>query len=94
MEGAYSVVFGLIDKGLLELAGPTGASQQTIRVGRLLASVQTGRVYDYAGFMLGALACAFLFLNFLKHTDPQLTYLPGLFLNIQFSSFTVSLTKS
>jgi hypothetical protein len=63
MEGAYSITFSLIDKGLLEVAGPTGLGRQTIIFGRLLASVQTGRVYDYAGFMLVALCFALLFIN-------------------------------
>jgi NADH:ubiquinone oxidoreductase subunit 5 (subunit L)/multisubunit Na+/H+ antiporter MnhA subunit len=76
MEGAYNIVFGLIDKGLLEFAGPTGAAQQTIRVGRVLASIQTGRAYDYAGFMLGALTCAFLFLNFYELANQATTHLP------------------
>lgn len=63
MEGAYNITFSLIDKGLLEVAGPTGLGRQTIVLGRLLASVQTGRVYDYAGFMLLALCTALLFIN-------------------------------
>jgi NADH:ubiquinone oxidoreductase subunit 5 (subunit L)/multisubunit Na+/H+ antiporter MnhA subunit len=63
MEGAYNITFSLIDKGLLEVAGPTGLGRQTIVLGRLLASVQTGRVYDYAGFMLAALCFALLFIN-------------------------------
>jgi hypothetical protein len=63
MEGAYNITFSLIDKGLLEVAGPTGLGRQTIVLGRLLAAVQTGRVYDYAGFMLVALCFAMLFVN-------------------------------
>lgn len=63
MEGAYNITFSLIDKGLLEVAGPTGLGRQTVVLGRLLASAQTGRVYDYAGFMLGALCFAMLFIN-------------------------------
>ena len=46
--GAYRVVFALIDKGLLEIAGPTGAGEASFRAGRRLATAQTGRVYDYA----------------------------------------------
>jgi hypothetical protein len=63
MEGAYNITFSLIDKGLLEVAGPTGLGRQTILLGRFLASVQTGRVYDYAGFMLAYLCIALLFIN-------------------------------
>lgn len=65
MEGAYNVTFSLIDKGLLEVAGPTGLGRQTILIGRLLSAVQTGRAYDYAGFMLVALYFALLGMNFL-----------------------------
>lgn len=60
MHGAYNVTFALIDKGLLEAVGPTGAGRQAIGVGRLLVSAQTGRVYDYASFMLAALYLALL----------------------------------
>lgn len=63
MEGAYNITFSLIDKGLLEIAGPTGLGRQTILTGRLLARVQTGRVYDYAGFMLAFLCLAVLLFN-------------------------------
>lgn len=63
MEGAYNITFSLIDKGLLEVAGPTGLGRQTVLAGRLLAAVQTGRVYDYAGFMLAFLAIGLLFIN-------------------------------
>jgi hypothetical protein len=63
MEGAYNITFSLIDKGLLEFAGPTGLGRQTIVFGRLLASAQTGRVYDYAGFMLIFLCLTILFFN-------------------------------
>jgi NADH:ubiquinone oxidoreductase subunit 5 (subunit L)/multisubunit Na+/H+ antiporter MnhA subunit len=65
MEGAYNITFSLIDKGLLEVAGPTGLGRQTILIGRLLSAVQTGRAYDYAGFMLVALYFALLGMNFL-----------------------------
>jgi len=61
MKGAYNITFSLIDKGLLEIAGPTGLGRQTILLGRLLASVQTGRAYDYAGFMLSSLGIVQLF---------------------------------
>jgi len=63
MLGAYNITFSLIDKGLLEVAGPTGLGRQTVLIGRLLAAVQTGRVYDYAGFMLVFLTIALLFIN-------------------------------
>jgi len=63
LEGAYNVTFSLIDKGLLEFAGPTGLGRQTLLIGRLLATFQTGRAYDYAAFMLVSLCCALLFVN-------------------------------
>lgn len=48
LEGAYRVVFGLIDKGLLEFLGPTGLGVVSFRSGAFLTSLQTGRAYDYA----------------------------------------------
>lgn len=48
LEGAYRVIFALIDKGLLETMGPTGFSTLVIKAGNKLAHTQTGRVYDYA----------------------------------------------
>jgi len=61
--GSYNITFSLVDKGLLEFVGPTGLGRQTILAGRVLASAQTGRVYDYAGFMLVALCLALLLTN-------------------------------
>lgn len=52
LEGAYNITFSLIDKGLLEVVGPTGLGRATIQIGRLLAKAQTGRAYDYAGVLL------------------------------------------
>lgn len=51
LEGAYRVLFGLIDKGLLEVVGPTGAANKVFAVGFMLTKVQTGKVYEYAWFM-------------------------------------------
>jgi proton-translocating NADH-quinone oxidoreductase chain L len=63
MEGAYNITFSLIDKGLLEITGPTGLGRVTILTGRLLARVQTGRAYDYAGLMLAVLAVGIALIN-------------------------------
>lgn len=63
--GAYNITFALIDKGFLEFVGPTGLSRQATAAGRLLASAQTGRVYDYAGFMVASLYLALLFVSFI-----------------------------
>lgn len=46
--GAYRVVFVLIDKGVLEITGPTGLGNIANNVGNSLIDKQTGRVYDYA----------------------------------------------
>lgn len=48
LGGSYRVIFGLADKGALEVAGPTGLYAVTSRLGHLVAQAQTGRVYDYA----------------------------------------------
>jgi len=60
---AYNTVFSLIDKGLLEVAGPTGLGLSTLRIGRFFTRFQTGLVYDYAAFMLVALLFASLAVN-------------------------------
>jgi len=60
MEGAYNITFSLIDKGALEFFGPTGLGRSTVLSGRTLSSAQTGRVYDYAGFMLACLCIALI----------------------------------
>jgi proton-translocating NADH-quinone oxidoreductase chain L len=52
LEGAYRVVFTLLDKGLLEYIGPTGFSAVFFRVGGVVVAFQTGRVYDYAWVMV------------------------------------------
>jgi proton-translocating NADH-quinone oxidoreductase chain L len=52
LEGGYRVVFKLLDKGLFEYFGPTGLGISSFQLGRFFASLQTGRVYDYAFFML------------------------------------------
>jgi proton-translocating NADH-quinone oxidoreductase chain L len=52
LKRAYSITFSLIDKGVLELFGPTGGGQAVHRTGTLLTRAQTGRVYDYAAFIL------------------------------------------
>lgn len=48
LQAAYYAVFKPIDKGVLELAGPTGFGALTIRVAYRTTTAQTGRVYDYA----------------------------------------------
>jgi hypothetical protein len=52
LKGAYNITFSLIDKGVLEVIGPTGGGLLTYRAGTQLVRAQTGRVYDYAAFML------------------------------------------
>lgn len=65
VEGAYNITFSLIDKGLLEVAGPTGLGKATLQVGRAATKVQTGRVYDYAAFMLAGLYFTLVFTSLL-----------------------------
>lgn len=65
VEGAYSITFSLIDKGLLEVAGPTGLGNAAVQTGRMFTKVQTGRVYDYAAFLLAGLYLALVFTSLL-----------------------------
>jgi len=81
VEGAYNITFSLIDKGLLEVAGPTGLGKATLQVGRAATKVQTGRVYDYAAFMLAGLYLALVFTSLLPSSAAVLSssvvcYLP------------------
>lgn len=61
LETSYRYVFKVIDKGFLEVFGPTGLSKNSFRLGNFIASLQTGRVYDYGWCLLlfiYACACA------------------------------------
>jgi hypothetical protein len=78
MEGAYNITFSLLDKGVLEVAGPTGLGRLTILLGRLLTAVQTGRVYDYAGFMLVCLCVALFAINITPSMDTAPYFFVGL----------------
>lgn len=63
LEAAYNNVFKLVDKGVLELAGPTGLSAAIYHASTRLVRSQTGRVYDYAWFMLAVLYLYTLLIN-------------------------------
>lgn len=63
LEGAYRVVFVLLDKGLLEYFGPTGLSTSSFRLGNIVTAFQTGRVYDYAWVMVVFLYFYLLIIN-------------------------------
>lgn len=52
LEGGYRVVFASLDKGLLEAFGPTGLGVSSFQLSNIFASLQTGRVYDYAWVMI------------------------------------------
>ena len=49
---AYHNTFSAIDKGVLELVGPTGFGDLSYAFGSNLALVQTGRVLQYGAFMV------------------------------------------
>lgn len=65
LEGAYNLVFALIDKGLLETFGPTGLGSLTTKIGATITSQQTGRVFEYAWLMLGILYLYILIMHML-----------------------------
>jgi len=67
LQGAYTGPFRGIDKGLLELVGPTGLSVLVRCLSALLTGAQTGRAYDYAGAFLAALYIALLFASFVLY---------------------------
>jgi proton-translocating NADH-quinone oxidoreductase chain L len=49
---AYNISFKALDKGIIELFGPTGFGKLTFTAAKRTVSVQTGRLYTYALFML------------------------------------------
>jgi NADH-ubiquinone oxidoreductase chain 5 len=61
LKFAYNITFSLLDKGLLEIFGPTGLSFISFRVAFELKKLQIGRVYYYSYFMI-----MFLFLSLLS----------------------------
>jgi proton-translocating NADH-quinone oxidoreductase chain L len=63
LECGYRVVFALMDKGLLETAGPTGLGKFSFQVGTFITAVQSGRAYDYAW----AMVCFVYFYNILEN---------------------------
>jgi proton-translocating NADH-quinone oxidoreductase chain L len=70
LKGAYNITFSLIDKGILEIAGPTGLGYLTLKAGKALTKFQTGRVYDYAAFMVVALYLALMASSLFLDFDP------------------------
>lgn len=64
LKAAYSKIFAPIDKGLLEVFGPTGGGKLTYSIGNLLARLQTGRAYDYAAAILLGLYTATLAIDY------------------------------
>lgn len=52
LRAAYNITFSLIDKGVLEIFGPTGGGKLSYYIGTFLVRSQTGRVYEYAAFMV------------------------------------------
>src|SRR6056300_159322 len=58
----YSISFKLLDKGVLELFGPTGIIQNSFFFRELVKTTQTGSIYHYAFLMFVSLTTVFAFL--------------------------------
>lgn len=62
---AYLVFFKLIDKGFLELLGPTGISLCIYKLSFGLKKAQTGYIYQYSLVLLFWFILIFVFLDFI-----------------------------
>jgi NADH:ubiquinone oxidoreductase subunit 5 (subunit L)/multisubunit Na+/H+ antiporter MnhA subunit len=60
LETSYQYVFKSIDKGVLEVYGPTGLSKHVQFVGNFVTRLQTARVYDYGWFMVVTLFATYI----------------------------------
>jgi len=58
----YSISFKLLDKGVLELFGPTGIIQNSFFFREVVKTTQTGSIYHYAFLMFVSLTTVFAFL--------------------------------
>ena len=58
----YFISFKLLDKGVLELFGPTGIIQNSFFLRKLVKKTQTGSIYHYAFIMFVSLTAVFSFL--------------------------------
>lgn len=59
---SYRTIFALIDKGLLEAAGPTGFGNLIYRIGAFTTNLQTGKAYEYAQAIFLGLLFSLVFL--------------------------------
>ena len=51
----YSVFFKAIDKGIIELLGPTGIANITFQLSKKVKAIQTGYIHDYLTLMVLAI---------------------------------------
>ena len=58
----YSIFFKGIDKGLIEMFGPTGASHIVYFTSRQIKRIQTGYIHDYLTFLILGIVFFFLLL--------------------------------
>jgi len=60
----YHISYKTIDRGIIEMVGPWGLSKTVLSKSNLLASAQTGSVYDYALAMFLGVMGALLLVEF------------------------------
>ena len=62
LKMGYSIFFKGIDKGLIEMFGPTGASHIVYFTSRQIKRIQTGYIHDYLTFLILGIVFFFLLL--------------------------------
>ena len=64
LKTGYSITYKIIDKGVIELIGPTGFSKSTSNVSQQVSYIQSGLVNNYA-FLIFIFLIFFVSINFL-----------------------------
>nr|YP_009002126.1 NADH dehydrogenase subunit 5 [Sporolithon durum]AGU16691.1 NADH dehydrogenase subunit 5 [Sporolithon durum] len=63
LKFGYSITFKILDRGFIELAGPYGISQLTLRLSKIIRNLQTGQVTHYIFFIILGLATFLSIIN-------------------------------
>ena len=81
----YTISFKLVDKGFLEMFGPTGIMQQSAFMRHFVKTIQTGSIYHYAFMMFVSLTSILAF--FLVATTSVGAFLDTRIIVLLFLSF-------
>ena len=75
LKTGYSITYKLIDKGVVELFGPSGLSKSALNLSKQISLLQSGKINQYA-FLIFALLIVFMsigliFTVFDRHLSPE-----------------------